>query len=101
MTTIVPFAVAKLPARSVAESVTVKVPPFAGVTHSSFGLPPPTVAPLVHTTRDPCRTVMRTVEIFESEICTPARVPPRSVLDRSATVGGVRRSALNRCAVTQ
>ncbi len=74
---------------------------MAGVTHSSRGLPPSTVALLLQTTRDPLRTVKATVEIFDSEICTPARVPPRSFVVSSAITGGVFRSALKRCAVVQ
>ena len=96
-----PAVVVKLPARSVALSETVKVPPPVGVTHSIRGLPRSRVALFVHTTREPWRTVMCTVEIFDSENCTPARAPPGSVLDSSVTAGGVCRSAVKRCAVVQ
>ncbi len=96
-----PWEVAKLPARSAAARVTEKLPPFAGVTHSSFGLPPPTVARFLQTTFEPCRIVIVTVEIFDSEIFTPARVPPASLVESSETTGGVFRSAVKRWAVVQ
>ena len=90
-----------LPAMSVAPTVTVKVPPLAGVVHSSLGLPLSSSALFFQTTRLPCRTVMLTAEIFDSEICTPACVPPRSVLVSSAITGGVCRSAVKCWAVVQ
>ena len=88
-TTIAPVAVAKFPAKSVAVSVTENVSPLAGVTHSSLGFPPRTVALVLQTTRDPLRTVKVTFEIFESAIRTPPRVPPRSFVVSSAIKGGV------------
>src|SRR5258708_36873661 len=96
-----PWEVAKLPARSAAARVTEKLPPFAGVTHSSFGLPPPTVARFLETTFEPCRIVIVTGEIFDSEIFTPARVPPASLGESRGTTGGVVRAAGERGAVVE
>ena len=67
----------------------------------SLGLPPSTVAPLVQTTFDPCLTVIETLEIFDSDSFTPARVPPRRWVLSSEITGGVVRSALKRSAVVQ
>src|SRR5271170_5052525 len=97
----VPWAVEKLPARSPAASVTEKVPPLAGVAQSSLGVPPSTVALVLQTIFVPCLIVIVTVEIFDSEIFTPARVPPLSLVDRSEITGGVLRSAVKCCAVGQ
>ena len=96
-----PLAVEKLPARSDAVSVTEKVPPEDGVSHSRRGLPCSTVALLRHTTRPPRRTVSETVEIFDSDSCTPARAPPGRTVDSSEIRGGVLRSAAKRWAVAQ
>jgi hypothetical protein len=93
--------VAKLPAGSVALSVTVNVPRLSGVSHSSLGRPPSTVALLRHTTLAPWRIVMLTFETFESDICTPARVPPRSFVVSREMTGGVLWSVLKRWAVVQ
>jgi hypothetical protein len=93
---IVPLVVAKLLAGSVADSVTVNAPALVGVTHKSLGRPPSSVAPLRHTTRDPWRIVIDTLETFDSEICTPARVPARTLVVSSAILGGVCRSAPKR-----
>ena len=42
-----------------------------------------------------------TVEIFDSETCTPARVPPRRFVVSRETTGGVVSSAVKRLAVVQ
>ena len=84
-----PVLVAKFPAGSVALTVTLNVPLPFGVVHKSFGLPRPTYALFVQTVREPWRTVRRTVEIFDSETCTPARVPPFSFVVSSEMTGGV------------
>src|SRR5581483_9016378 len=97
----VPLVVVKFPARSRADTFTVYVPPPEGVGHSSLGLPPATVALLVKMIFEPFSTLIVTVEIFDSETWTPARVPPFRVRLSSVTTGGVFSYSPNFFAVVQ
>ena len=74
---------------------------MAGVTHSSLGLPRSSVARLLHTTLPACLIVSDTLEIFDSDSCTPARELVASVVLSSEITGGVCRSAVNCWAVVQ
>ena len=70
--------VEKLPARSVAVSSTVKVPPLPGVIQSSFGLPRSTVALFVQMTLGDDRAVQATYVAGELKYSRdPAEVPSR------------------------